>query len=148
MAQARWMEYQERRDPAKVELMQRLLAREMAFEKAFVDAGGTLLVGTDPTGWGGTLPPNSTHAALELLVEAGFAPLQVLSLATLGGARFLGIDAETGSIEAGKRADLVLVAGRPDEDISSVRRVELVFKAGVAYDPRALVDSVRGKVGR
>ena len=72
----------------------------------------------------------------------------MLYLATLGGARFLGIDGETGSVERGKRADLVLVEGRPDEDIASVRNVVLVFKEGVAYDPQALVSSVRGKVGR
>jgi len=126
----------------------RYLAREMAFEKAFVDAGGTLLVGTDPTGWGGTLPPNSTHAALILLVEAGFTPLETLSMATLTGARFLGVDDEVGTVEVGKRADLVLVKGEPDKDIASVQNVALVFKDGVAYDPEALIDSVRGTVGR
>lgn len=148
MAESRWNDLREQRDPEKVQQMRQLLQREMDFERAFVNAGGTLLVGTDPTGWGGTLPPNSTHAALILLVEAGFSPLQVLNMATLEGARFLGVDQEVGSIEIGKKADLILIDGRPDEDIASVQNVALVFREGVAYDPAALIDSVQGSVGR
>ena len=125
-----------------------LLEKEMAFEKAFVDAGGTLLIGTDPTGWGGTVPPNSTHAALILLVEAGFTPLQAISMSTLTGARFLSVDDEVGTIATGKNADLVLIDGKPDEDIESVQNVAMVFRDGVAYDPTALIESVRGTVGR
>lgn len=135
-------------DSEAVLTQKQLLAREMEFEKAFVDAGGTLLVGTDPTGWGGTIPPNSIHAALILLVEAGFSPLAVIHLATLNGATFLGIDQDVGSIEVGKRANLVLIDGRPDESIDHVQHVALVFKDGVAYRPEALVDSVRGTLGR
>lgn len=148
MAESRWISLLQPSGAERADRLRRYLAREMAFEKAFVDAGGTLLVGTDPTGWGGTLPPNSTHAALILLVEAGFTPLQTLSMATLGGAKFLGVADEVGSIEVGKRADLVLVNGEPDKDIASVQNVTLVFKDGVAYDPVALIDSVRGTVGR
>jgi len=148
MAEARWIALLQPSGAERADRLRRYLAREMAFEKAFVDAGGTLLVGTDPTGWGGTLPPNSTHAALILLVDAGFTPLQTLSMATLGGAKFLGVDDQVGSIEVGKRADLVLVNGKPDKDIASVQNVALVFRDGVAYDPAKLVDSVRGTVGR
>jgi imidazolonepropionase-like amidohydrolase len=148
VAESRWIGLLKPSGAERTEVSRQLLAREMAFEKAFVEAGGTLLVGTDPTGWGGTLPPNSTHAALILLVEAGFTPLQTLSMATLSGAKFLGVDDEVGSIEIGKRADLVLVQGEPDHDIASVQNVALVFKDGVAYDPAALIDSVRGTVGR
>ena len=73
------------RAPERRERGARLLQAEMQFEKAFVAAGGTLLVGTDPTGWGGTLPGPGNHAALRLLVEAGFTPLEVIRIATLGG---------------------------------------------------------------
>jgi imidazolonepropionase-like amidohydrolase len=148
VAESRWISLLQPAGAERADQMRQLLAREMAFEKAFADAGGTLLVGTDPTGWGGTLPPNSTHAALILLVEAGFTPLETLSMATLTGAKFLGVDDEVGTIEVGKRADLVLVNGEPDKDIASVQNVALVFKDGVAYDPVALIDSVRGTVGR
>jgi predicted amidohydrolase YtcJ len=93
----------------------RVLRREMQFEKAFVGAGGTLLVGTDPTGWGGTVPGFGNHAALRLLGEAGFAPLDVIRIGTSEGARYLGIYDRVGSIAPGKQADLVLVDGKPDE---------------------------------
>lgn len=148
VAQSRWISLLQSPDAARTREMRLLLEREMAFEKAFVDAGGTLLVGTDPTGWGGTVPPNSTHAALILLVDAGFTPLEALSMATQTGARFLGIDNAVGTIAVGKRADLVLIEGEPDQDITQVQNVSLVFRDGVAYDPDALIESVRGTVGR
>jgi imidazolonepropionase-like amidohydrolase len=125
-----------------------VLKAEMRFEKAFADAGGTLLVGTDPTGWGGTLPGPGNHAALRLLVEAGFSPLHAIRIATLEGARFQRIDARVGSIAPGKQADLVLIDGNPDEEIEQLAKIDLVFKEGIAYDPRKLVDSVKGKIGR
>lgn len=125
-----------------------VLRKEMAFQKALVDAGGVLVVGTDPTGWGLTLPPNSTHAAVILLTEAGFTPVQAISLATLAGAKFLGVDGDVGTVARGKRANLVLVDGSPDQDISRIGKVSMVFRDGVAYDPKALVDRARGKVGR
>lgn len=122
--------------------------KEMAFQKALVEAGGVLVVGTDPTGWGLTLPPNSTHAALILLTEAGFSPLQAISLATLAGAQFLGIDAEVGTVTRGKRANLILIDGEPDKNIAQISKVSIVFRDGVAYDPKALVSRAKGKVGR
>ena len=148
MAEGRWIKYLQGTEDEKYQQRQILLKKEMQFEKAFVDAGGTLVVGTDPTGWGGVIPPNSTHAALFLLVEAGFTPLEVISLATRTGAVFLGIDDQVGTIEIGKNADLVLIDGQPDQDIKSVQNVTMVFRDGVAYDPTALIDGVRGKVGR
>ncbi|MGZ5062075.1 MAG: amidohydrolase family protein [Usitatibacter sp.] len=126
----------------------RLLQAEMRFERAFVAAGGTLMVGTDPTGWGGTLPGPGNHAALRLLVDAGFTPLEVLGIATMNGARYQGIEARVGSIAEGKQADLVLVDGKPDEDIRQLKRIDLVFKDGIAYDPKKIVESLKGKVGR
>ena len=89
----------------------------------------------------------AVEAGGTLLVEAGFTPLQTLSMATLTGAKFLGVDDEVGSIEIGKRADLILVQGEPDKDIASVQNVALVFKDGITYDPAALIDSVPDTVG-
>lgn len=127
---------------------QEVLRMEMAFEKAFVDAGGTLLIGTDPPGWGGTLPPNANHAALMLLVEAGFTPIEAIVLSTSNGARYLGIEEEVGTVEVGKRADLVLVDGKPDLEIKDIQNVSLVFRNGVGYRAQTLLDHVRGTVGR
>jgi enamidase len=119
----------------------------MAFERAFVKAGGTLIVGTDPTGGGGLVPGYSNQRAIELLVEAGFSPLEAIRIATLNGATYLGRGAITGSIQVGKLADLVVLRGDPSADITAIRNVDLVFRQGVAFDPTRLIESVRGKAG-
>jgi enamidase len=119
----------------------------MAMERAFAKAGGTLIVGTDPTGGGGVIAGYSNQRALELLVEAGFSPLDAIRIGTLNGATYLGRGALTGSIVAGKLADLVIIDGNPAANIGDIRKVQLVFRQGVGYDPAALIESVKGKVG-
>ena len=122
-------------------------AKGMEFERAFVRAGGTLIVGTDPTGGGGLVPGFSNQRALELLVEAGFTPLEAIRIGTLNGAQYLGRGTLTGSLEVGKLADLVVIDGNPAARIGDVRNVQWVFRQGIGYDPRALIESVRGKAG-
>jgi enamidase len=124
-----------------------LLAKGMAMEKAFADAGGLLVVGTDPTGYGGVVAGFANQRAIELLVEGGFSLEEALEIATLNGARYLERDDEIGSIEVGKRADLVVVDGDLLEDVSAITRVETVFKAGIGYDSAKLIDAVEGTVG-
>src|SRR5262249_16273588 len=124
-----------------------LFPKGMALERAFARAGGVLLAGTDPTAAGGVVPGFADQRQIELLVEAGFSPVEAISISTLHGARYLGRDARIGSIAAGKQADLVVLLGDPSSTIGDVRRVETVFKAGVGYDPQKLVDSVKGQVG-
>ncbi len=124
-----------------------LFAAGMAAEVAFARAGGLLVVGTDPTGGGGLVPGYSNQRALELLVEAGFTPLEAIQIGTLNGARYLRRDAITGSIAVGKLADLVVIDGDPSTRIADVQRVRLVFREGVGYDPARLIESVRGRVG-
>jgi len=124
-----------------------LFPKAMALERAFARAGGLLLAGTDPTGAGGVVPGFADQRQIELLVEAGFAPVEAISIATLNGAKYLGREARIGSIAPGKQADLVVVAGDPATSIADIRRVETVFKRGVGYDPAKLIDSVKGMVG-
>jgi len=124
-----------------------LFPKAMALERAFVQAGGLLIAGTDPTGAGGVVPGFADQRQIELLVEAGFTPLQAISIGTLNGAKYLGRDARIGSIAPGKQADLVVVAGDPSQSIADIRRVETVFKHGVGYDPAKLIESVKGHVG-
>ena len=119
----------------------------MAFEKAFFDAGGLLVDGTDPTGNGGVVPDYSNAREVELLVEAGLTLPQAVQVSTLNGARFLGIDKDRGSVAAGKYADLVVLDGDPLKDPRDLHKVLFVFKDGVGYDSAKLVDSVRGDVG-
>lgn len=119
----------------------------MAMERAFARAGGTLVVGTDPTGGGGVIPGYSNQRALELLVEAGFSPLEAIRIGTLNGATYLGRGTLVGSIAVGKQADLVVIDGNPAAQIGDIRKVHMVFKQGVGYDPARIIESVRGKVG-
>jgi len=125
----------------------KLLQLEMQFERAFVAAGGTLLAGCDPTGNGGVLAGYGDQRGLELLVEAGFTPLEAIRIATLNGAQFLGEAERVGSLAQGKLADMMLVNGDPSKQIADVEKVELVFKDGVGYDPAKLIESVRDTVG-
>jgi imidazolonepropionase-like amidohydrolase len=123
------------------------LKKEMQFERAFVKAGGLLLAGCDPTSFGGVLPGYGDQRGLELLVEAGFTPVEAIHIATQNGARFLGEDATIGTIAARKAADLVVLAGNPAAKIDDVENVELVFKDGLGYDPGKLTRSVEGLMG-
>src|SRR5262245_50308369 len=124
-----------------------LLKKEMAFERAFATAGGLLLAGTDPTGYGGVVAGFSNQREVELLVEAGFSPLDAIRIATLNGARYLGRDKQVGSLAPGKQADLIVVRGDPSQNIKAIENVETVFKDGVGYDPAKLIASARGMVG-
>jgi imidazolonepropionase-like amidohydrolase len=124
-----------------------LLNQEMAFERAFVQAGGMLLAGCDPTGDGSVLPGLGDQRELELLVAAGFTTVEAIQIATWNGARFLGIADQAGTVEAGKDADLVVLAGDITQQISNIEHVELVFKKGVAYDSGAIFADVHGIVG-
>jgi len=124
-----------------------MFEKNMAMERAFVRAGGMLVAGTDPTGYGGVVAGYANHRQVELLVEAGFTPEEAVEIATRNGARYLGIAERTGTVEPGKAADLMVVRGDPARDIGDIRDVEIVFKGGVGYDSRALFDSVKGTVG-
>ena len=124
-----------------------LFRKAQAFEKAFVDAGGLLAAGVDPTGMGGALPGFGDQRNYELLLEAGFFPEQVIQIMTLNGARVLGEDDRFGSIEVGKSADLVVINGDPVQQPFQIRNVTLVFKEGVGYDAPELIASVKGLIG-
>ncbi len=126
----------------------RLWANELGLERAFVAAGGLLLAGPDPTGGGQVLPGFGDQRAIELLVEAGFTPLEAIRIGTLNGATYLGLAGRIGSIAVGKDADLVLVSGDPSVKITDIENVDTVFKDGVGYDPVALLASVRGRYGQ
>jgi hypothetical protein len=127
--------------------MTSLMRKEMDFEVAFAKAGGLLLAGPDPTGNGGVLPGFGDQREIELLVEAGFTPVQAIQIGTENGATYLGQRDRIGTLAPGKQADLVLIKGDPSTNIADIENVETVFKAGVGYDSKKLIDSVRGQVG-
>jgi hypothetical protein len=121
--------------------------KEMQFEHEFAKAGGLLLAGSDPTGIGGVLPGFGDQREVELLVEAGFTPMEAIRIASLNAAEYLGESDQIGSIAAGKAADLVVVRGDPAKRIEDIEKVDIVFKDGVGYDSAKLIESVRGVVG-
>jgi imidazolonepropionase-like amidohydrolase len=125
-----------------------LWKRDLELEHAFAAAGGLLLSGPDPTGRGDVLPGFGDQRGIELLVEAGFSPVEAIKIATLNGALYLGRDKQIGSVAAGKNADLVVIRGDPSKLISDIENVEIVFKDGIGYDSKKLLDSVRGRYGQ
>ncbi|HEX9200252.1 MAG TPA: amidohydrolase family protein [Acidobacteriaceae bacterium] len=124
-----------------------LMRKEMDFELAFVRGGGLLLAGPDPTGNGGVLPGFGDQREIELLVEAGFSPAEAIRIGTENGAVYLGKQDRIGTLAVGKEADMVLIKGDPSKNIDEIENVETVFKAGVGYDSKKLIESVRGQVG-
>jgi imidazolonepropionase-like amidohydrolase len=124
-----------------------LLRKEMDFEREFVAMGGQLLAGTDPTGYGGVIAGYGNWRALRLLAEAGFSGVEVIRIAALNGARYLGQEDRIGSIAPGKQADLVVIRGNPAVKMTDMDDVEMVFRRGLGYDSAKLISSARGLVG-
>jgi imidazolonepropionase-like amidohydrolase len=120
----------------------------LRWEREFVQAGGLLGAGTDPTGYGGTIAGYGNIRELELLVEAGFTPIETITIATRNGARILGMEDRVGTLEVGKQADLVVVRGNPAERIIDMENPVYVFRNGVGYDSAKLIAAVKGLVGR
>jgi hypothetical protein len=125
-----------------------LLKRDMDLEHAFVEAGGMLIAGPDPTGNGGVVAGFGDQREIELLVEAGFSPVEAIKIATLNGATYLGRQDQIGSIAVGKNADVVVIKGDPSTHIKDVENVEIVFKDGIGFDSPKLLESVKGRYGQ
>jgi imidazolonepropionase-like amidohydrolase len=117
------------------------------FELEFVRAGGLLAAGVDPTGNGGALPGFGDQRNFELLIEAGFSPVEAIRIMTLNGATVLGEDNRLGSVTPGKLADIVVIRGDPITRPAEIRNVTIVFKDGVGYDSAELIEATRGLVG-
>ena len=117
--------------------------------KAFYDAGGADLItlGTDHPSWGEFFSPFSVHRELHSFVLSGLPPAAALRIATINGARALGVGDRLGTIEVGKWADMVVLRANPLADIRTTRDPRVVIRAGRVYDPAALLKSVEGKLG-
>jgi hypothetical protein len=134
-------------DPRWSRIWEVMLKKEMQFEREFVKAGGLLMTGVDPTGWGGVVAGFGDQRGVELLVAAGFTPEEAIRIASLNGATFLGNADRIGTIATGKDADIMIVRGNPAAKIGEIRNVTVVFKEGVGYDSAKLIESVRGLIG-
>ncbi len=123
--------------PEKVELTRARWAAIMATLRALHQAGIPIVAGTDQT-----IPGYSLHRELEIYVDAGFTPLEALQAATIVPARALGVEKESGSLEPGKRGDVLLLDADPLADIHNTRKVWRTVAAGAVYDPAPLWTSV------
>ena len=131
----------------RVERDKAAFRKSMEFERAYVKAGGHLMAGLDPTGAGCSLFGLGDQRNVQLLVEAGFTPVEAIKIVSLNGAQFLGQSDSLGSVATGKIADLVVLDGNPVQNIADVEKVSVVFKNGVGYDPVKLMADVKGQVG-
>jgi imidazolonepropionase-like amidohydrolase len=123
-----------------------LFQKMMQYDRAFVRAGGLLVSGVDP--WGnGSLPGYGDLRNFELFVEAGFTPEEAIRIMSANGATLLGESGWHGTIEAGKVADLAVINGDPVHKPADVYNMALVFRDGVGYDSKKLIESVKGQVG-
>lgn len=138
----------DRATPAEADAARRRFANDMALQRRFVAAGGLLMAGPDPTGYGGVVPGFGDSRGVELLVEAGFTPAMAIRIATLNGATYLGLSDRIGSVAVGKLADLIVARGDVGRDIVAIRNVEIVFKDGVGYDPARLRQSTKARFGQ
>ena len=121
------------------------LERIRAFYEA--GAGDLITLGTDHPSWGQFLAPFGVHRELQAFVEAGIPEADALRIATINGARALGMSDRLGTLEVGKWADLFVVRGNPLADIRHTRNVEWVMTRGELHRAEALRESARGTVG-
>ncbi len=119
------------------DLQERRFAKLLNIAGALHKAGVPVVAGTDQT-----VPGHSLHREIELYVQVGFTPMEAIQAATIVPARVMGVDKEVGTVEPGKRADVILVDGNPLESIHNIRNVRYVITGGKMYDCAELWRSV------
>jgi hypothetical protein len=115
-------------------------AKRLAFIGMCRDAGVRLLAGTDSFGAGALLPGAGLLNELSFLTRAGLTPLEAIQAATITAAHALGREADLGTVEEGKIADLVVLDADPLADIAHVRNARLIVRGGDIYAPDELVE--------
>ena len=110
---------------------------QMQIIAALHRAGVPIVAGTDLT-----VPGYSLHREIELYVDAGFTPMEAIQAATLVPARAMGLEKESGTLQPGMRADILVVNGNPLERISDTRNVRFVIAGGRYFEPAPLWKSV------
>lgn len=123
-------------DEATAQLHEKSYAKMIDFVGRMYKAGVPIVAGTD------ALPGFTLQRELELYVQAGLTPAQVLQIATLNGAKYSRVLEDRGVIKPGWRADLILVDGDPTKNISDIRNVALVIKGDQAYYPSEIFEAL------
>ena len=120
------------------------LTKSMEFDYLFYQRGGLLTAGLDPGLH--NLPGFGDQRNFELLIEAGFPVVDAIKVITSNGAQLLDMN-DRGTIQIGKRADLVVIKGDLERHTDVIRNIEIVFKEGYGFDPALLLQDVEGRVG-
>jgi imidazolonepropionase-like amidohydrolase len=102
------------------------------------DAGILIVAGTD-TGFSGVFPGLASHLELILHAEAGLKTADIINAATINAARMVGREKDSGTIEEGKVADLLILDANPLDDIRNIKRIHRVIKSGTVFDPAELL---------
>ncbi len=118
-------------------LGEKLFQKEIEIVGALHRAGIPVVAGTDQS-----VPGYSLHREIEIYVHAGFTPMEAIQAATIVPARAMGVEKETGTVQKGKRGDLILINGDPLADIHNTRNVEYVITNGTMYHTAELWQSV------
>jgi imidazolonepropionase-like amidohydrolase len=116
---------------------EKIFEKDLAIVGALHRAGIPVVAGTDQA-----VPGHSLHREIELYVQAGFTPMEAIQAATIVPARVMGLDKELGTVQKGKRGDLILINGDPLADIRNTRNVEYVITNGAMYHAAELWQSV------
>ncbi|MEQ9299002.1 MAG: amidohydrolase family protein [Cyclobacteriaceae bacterium] len=124
-----------------------LFNKAKVWEKAFYDAGGLLVAGTDPTYDGRIVAGYANMRLLELFVEMGFTIPEAIKICTLHGAKYLEQDDTIGTIAENKIADLLILDQDISQDISAIRSINMIIKNGIGYDSGKLFKAAEGCVG-
>ena len=124
--------------PERIAHLQKMVDFNRALVRAFIEAGIPVLAGTDAP-VPGLVPGFAMHDELEALVRAGMTNYQALDAATRLPSEWLGVIAERGTVEVGKRADLLLLDANPLADIGNTRKISAVILGG-RYLPRTMLD--------
>ena len=114
--------------------------------RRFFHKGGLLMAGSDPSTTG-VIPGFSAQSEYQFMIGFGYKPAEAIQIMTLNGAKYLGKEAEIGSVRVGRRADLVLVDGDLARDRTAIDRIQTVFKAGVGYNRAKVLAAYEGKIG-
>jgi len=134
------------------ELSAKIAPIKLKVIKRFYDAGGLITLGTDrpyldKPFLGFQMGGFSDHREMQLLSEAGIPNADVIRIATINGAKAIGISDQFGSIEIGKIGDIIITKGNPLLSIKNTRNVHTVIKGGVSFSSQKLLDSTKGKLG-
>lgn len=117
-----------------------LWPKVLQLTKMLYENGITILSGSDIPNFE-LVPGASIHHQLEILLEAGIPPLEVIKIATNNGAAALGIENDVGTVESGKQADMVILSENPLDDISNTRKIETVIVDGQFIDSKQIIKS-------